>query len=148
MNSSILEKPEPASAETDKRQTVLIVDDDEALADVLSRRLQQQGFVTLVADSGGDGLAMARSEMPGLIVLDLRLPDLDGFEICRQLADSSDTCAIPVIILSGMERPDIVRRCRSVGCRYFVRKPYDPNALLVLIRQSIEEAGAWDDFLE
>jgi DNA-binding response OmpR family regulator len=146
MTARILENPEPASADTDARSTVLIVDDDEALSDALSRRLQQQGFVTLVADSGAEGLATARSELPSLILLDLRLPDRDGFEICRELADSPDTCGIPVIILSGLERPDIVRQCRSVGCHYFVRKPYDPNALLVLIRQSIEEAGAWDDF--
>ena len=129
----------------DEQPTILIVDDDEVLADVLSRRLQQQGFVTLTADSGQSGLDTARSELPALIVLDLRLPDIDGFAICEQLADSSDTCDIPVIILSGMEEPDILRRCRAAGCHYFVHKPYDPNALLVLIRQAIREAEGWDE---
>lgn len=145
MFSSVLEKPQPECAGTDRRLTVLIVDDDEALAEVLSRRLQQQGFATITADSGREGLAKARSEHPALIVLDLRLPDIDGFAICEELADSTDTCAIPVIILSGMEQPDILRRCRAAGCFYFVRKPYDPNALLTLIRQAIQDAGAWDD---
>ena len=139
----VLEKPAPVAAEEDKRPTILVVDDDQALADVLSRRLKQQGFDTLLADCGELGLAKARSQSPALIVLDLRLPDIDGFSICRELADSSATCQIPVIILSGMEHPDIIRRSRASGCCYFVRKPYDPNALLVLIRQAIEEASNW-----
>ncbi len=78
-------------------------------------------------------------------MLDLRLPDADGFEVCQQLADSPETCAIPVIILSGLEEPDILRRCRAAGCQFFLRKPYDPNALLTLIRQSIDDATHWDD---
>ena len=141
MVTDILDKPQPAFVDTCRRQSILVVDDDEALADVLSRRLTQQGFATKTADSGTEGLALARSDHPDLILLDLRLPDKDGFAICEELADSTETCNIPIIILSGMERPDIIRRSRSAGCYYFVRKPYDPNALLVLIRQAIEEAS-------
>ena len=94
----------------------------------------------MVASSGEEGLATARQRRPDLVVLDLRLPDADGFSICQELADSIETCSIPVIILSGMERPDIIRRSRAAGCQYFVRKPYDPNALLALIRQALEAA--------
>ena len=144
MFAEVLEQPELAPAPTAKRPTILIVDDDDALADVLSHRLQRQGFETITTDTGQSGLAKARSELPTLIVLDLQLPDVDGFTICEQLADSSETCAIPVIILSGTERPDILRRCRAAGGQYFVRKPYDPNVLLILIRQAIQEAGEWD----
>ena len=143
MTLDILEQPQAESAQSDKRQTILIVDDDEALADALSQRLVQQGFDTLTADCGRDGLEQARSQRPALIVLDLRLPDTDGLTICQQLADSPQTCGIPVIILSGMARPDIIRRSRAAGCYYFVRKPYDPNALLVLIRQAIKESAGW-----
>jgi DNA-binding response OmpR family regulator len=144
MFSSILEKPQPASVSPGKRPTILIVDDDEVLADVLARRLWQQGFDAIIADSGAAGLARARSDHPALVVLDLRLPDTDGFAVCEELVDSSETCTIPVIILSGMERPDILRRCRAAGCHYFLRKPYDPNALLILIRQAIRDIGGWD----
>jgi len=143
MFSSVLQQPKLAPVSRGERPTILIVDDDDVLADVLSRRLQQQGFETTTADSGKSGIAKARSDRPDLIVLDLRLPDADGFSICQQLADSSDTCAIPVIILSGMERPDILRRCRAAGGLYFVRKPYDPNVLLILIRQAIQETRGW-----
>jgi len=145
MFASALEEPKLEPASTAKPDRILIIDDDEALADVLSRRLQQQGFEAFAADCGRDGLAKARSDHPALIVLDLRLPDLDGFTFCERLADSPDTCAIPVIILSGMERPDILRRSRAAGCHYFVRKPYDPNALLTLIRQAIRESDDWQE---
>ena len=144
MFAETLKQPTPEHVTAGRRQSILVVDDDEALADVLSRRLGQQGFATETADSGAAGLALARSGHPNLILLDLRLPDTDGFAICEELADSPQTCNIPIIILSGMEQPDIIRRARLAGCHYFVRKPYDPNALLVLIRHAIEEANGWN----
>lgn len=88
-------------------------------------------------------MAKARSQRPSLIVLDLRLPDADGLGVCSQLVDSPETCTIPVIILSGLEDPEVVRRCRAAGCQYFLRKPYDPNVLLVLIRQAIRDCRGW-----
>jgi CheY-like chemotaxis protein len=143
-----MERPQTAAAKiTDgKRRTILIIDDDEVLSDVLSRRLQQQGFNAITADSGHRGLARARSDQPSLILLDLRLPDADGITICEQLADDFATSSIPVIILTGMDRPDILRRCRAAGCHYYLRKPYDPNALLILIRQAIVDAHGSDDY--
>lgn len=143
-----MERPRiaPAKITAGKRKTVLIIDDDEVLSEVLSRRLQQQGFNALTADSGQCGLARARADQPSLILLDLRLPDADGLTICQQLADDLETCSIPVIILTGMERPDILRRCRAAGCLYYLRKPYDPNALLILIRQAIVDSRGGDDY--
>jgi twitching motility two-component system response regulator PilH len=122
------------------RRSVLIVDDDEATADVLSMRLGRQGFETTTAESGTLALTLARTEKPSVILLDLRLPDMDGFELCQELVDDEATCDIPVIIVSGLERPDIIRRSRAAGCHYYVRKPYDPNALLILIQQAIDES--------
>jgi len=144
MFGEILEQAEWAPIATRRRPKILIVDDDDALADVLSDCLERQGFEAITAETGQAGLDKVRSENPALIVLDLRLPDIDGFTICEQLADSPQTCAIPVIILSGTERPDILRRCRAAGGHYFLRKPYDPNVLLILIRQAISETDGWD----
>jgi DNA-binding response OmpR family regulator len=141
---AMLEEPQPATVAAQQRQTILIIDDDDALSEVLSRRLQQQGFDTLVASSGQSGLASARAERPALIILDLRLPDFDGLAVCEQLADALETCTIPVIVLSGLGQPDVLRRCRAAGCRYFVRKPFDPNVLLILIRQALQEVAAWN----
>jgi CheY-like chemotaxis protein len=142
---AIVEQPELTLFESLQRKRILIVDDDEALVELLSRRIEQQGYETLTAGTGRAGLSLAYRHLPDLVVLDLRLPDTDGLSVCQELADSPQTWSIPVIVLSGMERPDIVRRCRAAGCCYFVRKPYDPNALLVLIRQAIADAEPWDD---
>jgi CheY-like chemotaxis protein len=144
MSAQLLERPQPRAVAPIRRRRILIIDDDDAMVDVLGQRLGRQGFETLVATSGEEGLAMARHRRPDLVLLDLRLPDADGFSVCQELADSSDTCSIPVIILSGMERPDIIRRSRAAGCQYFVRKPYDPNALLILVQHAIGDVGGED----
>ena len=70
--------------------------------------------------------------------MDVGLPDGDGLMFCQRLADAPETCEIPVIILSGMDRADMVRQARAAGCQYFLRKPYDPNALLLLARHAID----------
>jgi DNA-binding response OmpR family regulator len=139
-----LPQPQPAPVVADRPCRVLIIDDDDALSEVLSYRLQKQGIGAAAAYSGAAGLARARAESFSAIVLDLCLPDADGLSICEQLTDSPETCSIPILILSGTDEPGIVRRCRAAGCRYFLRKPYDPNALWVLIRQAIRETNEWE----
>ncbi len=133
----------PASNAAPRRHTVLIIDDDHTLAEVLSHGLKQQGFRAVAAHSGAAGLRKAKAEPPSAIILDLGLPDADGLTVCSQLADSPETCAAPIIILSGTEQPDIVRRCRAAGSHYFLRKPHDPSALLVLLRQAICDTNDW-----
>jgi DNA-binding response OmpR family regulator len=120
------------------RHTVLIVDDEEAISEPLRIRLQRLGFATLTASSGRQAMELARRERPDCITLDLGLPDIDGFTLCERLVDEDATSEIPVIIVSGNDNPDIVRRARAAGCHFFVRKPFDPNALLALIRQAID----------
>lgn len=136
-------EPAGAAAVLQDRRTILIIDDDQDQVDVLAYRLKQHGYRTYSAETGRYGMQVALDQLPNLILLDLRLPDTDGFHICQSLADDPATCFIPVIILSGMERPDIIRRSRAAGCQYYVRKPYDPNALLILIEQAINEAESW-----
>jgi len=123
-----------------RRHAVLIIDDDKNLSDVLAYRLRKQGLRTVAAHSGKAGLAQAKAVQPSVILMDLCLPDADGLSICEELTDSPETCSVPVIVLSGMDEPGIVRRCRAAGCRYFLRKPYDPNVLLLLIRQAIKDS--------
>jgi CheY-like chemotaxis protein len=138
-----VKQPETTPDRLQTRQSILIVDDDQALAATLSRRLQEQGFETEVVSTGQQGIDRAHQRRFALIVLDVHLPDMDGPTIGEKLGDAADTCGIPVIILSGMARPDIIRRSRAVGCYYLVRKPYDANALMVLIHQAIKESEHW-----
>jgi len=137
MPSELLELPQPVDSSSDPLASILIVDDDRAMVEVLAWRLRRQGYLVRTAASGREGLALALEAPPAVILLDLRLPDVDGFTVCQQLADAPKTCGTPVIVVSGMEGPDIIRRCRAAGSEYFLRKPYDPNVLLVLIRQAL-----------
>jgi len=122
---------------------ILIIDDDFDQTEVLAHRFRKQGYNVSVATTFCDGLATAKAEHPNVVVLDLGLPDGDGLDICTELSGERTTADIPVITVSGMERPDIVRTAREAGCQYYVRKPYDPNALLILVQHAITEARDW-----
>ncbi len=128
---------EPAASELDRPKRILLVDDDAIQIDCLSHRLKQQGFEILTCYRGQDALAIATEQHPDLILLDLRLPDINGFEVCAQLSDAAKTCDIPIIIVSAVEGPDVVRNTRASGGFYFVRKPYDPNVLLTLVEHTL-----------
>lgn len=130
----------PIQREPDR---ILIVDDDGEQVEVLTVALRRQGFETISAATVTEGLELARSRRPQLVILDIRLPDGNGLDMCQVLSDDPQTSGIPVIILSGMERPDIIRSCRAAGCRYYVRKPYDPNALLVLAENALGHSECW-----
>lgn len=127
----------PATETLDNRGKILIIEDDFATAEILSVSLRRQGFEPITAHCAAQGWSDARREQPQLILLDLMLPDGDGLELCQRLVDSPETCLIPVIVVSASDAPDVVRRARSMGCHFFVHKPYDPNALLVLIQTAL-----------
>ncbi len=137
---SALQQPQPAPAVADRQYRVLIIDDDDyALGCSLLPAQEDRESTRWRPIRAPVGLAKAKAESPSAIVLDLCLPDADGLAICEQLTDAPETCSVPILILSGTDEPGIVRRCRAAGCHYFLRKPYDPNALLVLMRQAIRE---------
>ena len=140
INATLDEQLQWQPEERDER-SVLIVDDEHAIADVLAHHLRRQGYRTTVATNGRDAIDVAHRESPDLVLLDIRLPDIDGFTVCRQLDESPETCGIPVVFLSGMDRPDVVRQSRAAGGAYFMHKPYDPNALLIVIEHAISEAS-------
>ncbi len=145
MQSCISAQLQPVETIPDRPATILIVEDDDSLCTALSLSLGNQGFKTIASHTGRQAMAMARQRRPALVLLDLGLPDADGLEICEQLVDDPLTSEIPVIIVSGSDRADILRRSRAAGCQYYLRKPYDPNALLSLIRTAIDEAGLNDE---
>jgi len=143
MHPELSESPKVQDGLSRKQKRILIIDEHETDVRALSHHLGRQGFAVSTAQCGHDGLVSARAMKPHIVLLDLRLPDADGRSICEQIVDSPETAGTPVILLSGFEHPDIVRSCRAAGCHYFLRKPCDPNALLLLIRQSIADTRRW-----
>lgn len=134
---------EPCPQSTQPPGRVLIVDDEPVAIEPLIIRLRVHGFEVTATGFGREALTLARGFHPDVILLDICLPDIDGLEVCEYLAGDPATADIPVIILSGWETPDVVRRCRAVGGTYYLRKPYDTNVVLLLVSQAVADHRLW-----
>lgn len=117
---------------------ILIVDDDPRLRDLLRIALERAGFATLTAAEGTSALIHARREAPDLIVLDIGLPELDGFEVCRRLRATSD---VPILFLTA--RDDEIDRIvgLELGADDYVTKPFSPRELVARVRAILKRAG-------
>lgn len=125
----------------DIKPKILIIDDDRDQVDVLTYHLTGQGFEVSTAHDASEGFRQLQENCPHLVLLDIDLPDATGLEVCTKICDDPATCQIPVIFVSGAEQPDVLRQARAAGCAYYMRKPYDPNALLVIIKQTLDESA-------
>jgi two-component system OmpR family response regulator len=118
---------------------ILVVDDEENIAYVVSAALRLNGFEVTTADNGRTALAAARAERPDLIVLDVMLPDLDGFEVCRRLRqDRIDT---PVLFLTARDGTDDRLRGLTIGGDDYVTKPFSVEELVARVRVILRRAG-------
>lgn len=117
-----------------KKETILIVDDTPANLDVLRALLSERGYHVRVASGGAKALASVRAGLPDLILLDIRMPDLDGFEVCRRLKADEDSKPIPVIFLSAAKEPEDKIQAFSVGGVDYITKPFQKEEVLARIR--------------
>jgi CheY-like chemotaxis protein len=115
--------------------TLLYVEDNDDNIYMLSKRLLREGFEVSIARTGVEGVAMARDELPALIIMDLVLPEMDGFEAARQLRSDSLTSHIPIIALSASVLPEHKHRAIDAGCDDFETKPVDFPCLLDKIKR-------------
>lgn len=115
------------------RPVVLVVEDDPQSLEILSRRLQRKGFQVRTAKSGTEAIAEATADPPHAMTLDIRLPDVDGLEVIAALQEQPDTRDIPIILVTGNVDSHLKNDYRSIGARYFIRKPYDPRLLVQLL---------------
>jgi DNA-binding response OmpR family regulator len=124
-----------AGAAPDGRR-VLVIEDDPSVRELLAVALRKQGLEVLEAPDGETGLALAREGRPALILLDLRLPGIDGFAVLEALKRTPDTASIPVIAVTGNEGLWLGARARvlSLGAADFVTKPFELDALIAEIR--------------
>jgi CheY-like chemotaxis protein len=110
--------------------TILLVEDNEMNRDMLSRRLQRKGFDVIVAIDGEDGVARAAADRPDLVVMDMSLPGIDGWEATRQLKAAPETSGIPVLALTAHAMAGDRERAFDAGCDEFDTKPVDLPRLL------------------
>ncbi|WP_242687857.1 response regulator [Alienimonas californiensis] len=105
---------------------------------MLSRRLRRRGFDVVLATNGSEGVAMARTETPDLILMDLNMPDLDGWEATRLLKESPDTQHLPIVVLTAHEIPGNRERLIEAGCAEYHTKPVEMPRLLVQIESILK----------
>ena len=117
------------------RELVLIVDDNGQNAKLTRDVLELVGMRTLSAATAADGLALAREHLPDLVLMDLRLPDLDGSEATRQLAADDRTAGIPVVALSALSSEEAAPWFRGAGFAGYIEKPIDVQTLAAQVRR-------------
>jgi len=123
-------------------ETILVVDDNEAERYYVSRVLSRAGFAVREAATGLEALTLAKSDNPSLITLDVRLPDLNGFEVCRRLRADPQTANVPVLIISALDDQDSRNRATEAGATSYYTKPFSPIALLKEIERLKNLTGA------
>ena len=117
---------------------ILIVDDEADLVEVLALRLEANGYEVLRASDGQEGMDKARSEKPDLIILDLMLPKIDGYKVCRMLKFDEKYKKIPIILFTARAQEADKKTGEDVGCDTYITKPFDPQVLLAKIKELIK----------
>ena len=118
-----------------RRPVVLIVEDEADLRNLYAQQLILSGFDVLQAANGQDAIATVSAQAPDVVVMDLSLPVVDGWEATRRLKADDRTAHIPVVALTGHDGSGELQRATSAGCDWFVPKPCPPDALITEVRR-------------
>jgi two-component system cell cycle response regulator DivK len=122
--------------------TILLVEDNELNRDMLRRRLERKGYDVVIAVDGAEGVSTARSVAPSIILLDMSLPVLDGWEVARRLKAGEDTRSIPIIALTAHAMQGDEQKARDAGCDDYDTKPIDLPRLLEKIEAQLQRGKA------
>ncbi|MCX5777803.1 MAG: response regulator [Elusimicrobia bacterium] len=109
---------------------ILIVDDDFDSIDTLQMILENSGYIVLIALNGASGIQMAHEHKPDIIILDVMMPDMNGYQVCEKLKSDADTQYIPVIMLTGRDKGEDVTTALDKQADWLVTKPYDVRYLM------------------
>ncbi len=116
-------------------QRILLVEDNEANREMLARRLERSGFAVLAAGDGRQGIEAAHSEKPDLILMDMSLPEIDGWEATRRIKADPQTAAVPIIALTAHAMAGDREQALAAGCDDYDTKPVEFKRLLEKIRR-------------
>jgi len=122
------------------KKKILVIDDEAVIGHVVRMMLEPRGHLVLVTDDGSRGFASAQRQHPDLIVLDLMMPVMDGYGVLEALRDDERTAAIPTVILSAVWTEEIEQRCRDLGAKGYVRKPFEVKDLVGAVDAVLAEA--------
>ena len=122
-----------------ENKKILVIDDEQDLVEVVRFRLKANGYDVIVAYNGKDGLEKARTQNPALIILDLMLPEIDGYKICRMLKFDKKYKHIPIIIFTARAQEDDKKMGEQTGADAYVTKPFEPDKLISIINEMLEK---------
>lgn len=118
-----------------EKKRILVVDDEPDLVEMVKMRLEAFGYEVSVAGDGQEGLDKARAQKPDLIILDIMLPKIDGYKVCRMLKFDEKYKKIPVIMFTARAHDDDKETGRQVGAEAYITKPFEPAVLLAKIEE-------------
>ncbi len=121
---------------------ILVADDDPIIRRLIEVNLGLDGFEVETASGGEDALAQAKERSPDLILLDVMMPGITGWEVARLLKEDHETAGIPVVILSARTQDEDRRRGQALGVAAYVSKPFDPQALVELVHRLARDTRA------
>ncbi len=121
------------------KEKILVVDDEEDILELVKYNLQKEGYQIISATTGENALTLARSQLPGMILLDLMLPGIDGLEVCKILKNDSKTLNIPIVMLTAKgDESDIVTGL-ELGADDYITKPFSPRVLIARVRNVLRK---------
>jgi adenylate cyclase len=143
------EEPEPPAAGADTetgppRSTILVVDDNEDNRDMLARRLRRQGYEVVTAIGGSAALDTLGRRAIDLVLLDVMMPDLDGYAVLQRMKSEPELRDIPVLMISALDQLDSVARCLQLGAEDYLGKPFEPVLLQARIGACLEKKRLHD----
>jgi CheY-like chemotaxis protein len=131
----------PGGTSVDRRRPlILIVEDQHELRQLYAQELTLSGFDVIEAENGADAIAHTTSHVPDVVLMDLSLPVLDGWEATRRLKSDQRTAHIPVVALTAHDGSGELQRATRAGCDWFVPKPCPPDALITEVRRVLAKA--------
>ncbi len=123
------------------RVRILLVDDEPSIIKMVGKRLEVEGYDVMVAMDGQDGLKKAQTETPDLVILDLMLPKLNGYEVCTMLKQDGRFQKIPIVMFSAKAQEKDEKLGRECGADAYIRKPFKAQELLDQIRVLIPQVA-------
>jgi two-component system sensor histidine kinase/response regulator len=118
---------------------VLIIEDHPETSELLGNILQLEGIDFSIASDGKIGIERTRSEKPDLILLDVMMPEMSGFEVCNILKSDPETSYIPIIIVSARASDESVAKGKNLGANDYIPKPFDPFKLIELVKKHLKK---------
>ncbi len=136
-----LTRIEPTGLEGESRRiTVLVVDDSPTIRRLVEITLEREGYRVIAAADGQEGLDRIRDELPDLVLLDITMPRMNGYQLCKTIKAEGETANIPVIMLSGKDDVADKEMGRKVGSSGYITKPFEPDELVMYVRTYINHA--------